>query len=146
MKQPIIIDADHRPRKLKVVGVTVLASGAQTGSYEIFHDAGAEGSGPPPHSHPWDEAFYVIRGAIAFGAGDKELVAHAGTLVHVPAGTTHWFRYGEGGGEMVAVTSREGAASMFADLDREVSPDKPDLGKFVEIAARYGATISVPVG
>src|SRR3954452_23299354 len=91
---------------LNIVGeqITVLASGAQTGSYEIFHQAGPEGSGPPPHSHPWDEAFYVVKGEIAFGIEDRELVAQAGTLVHLPAGTTHWFRFGKGGGEMVSMT------------------------------------------
>jgi hypothetical protein len=34
----------------------VLASAAQIGSYEIFFQAGPEGSGPSPHNHPWDEA------------------------------------------------------------------------------------------
>ena len=45
--------------------------------------------------HPWDEAFYVIAGEVTFGVGDIESVAIAGTLVQVPAGTTHWFRIGE---------------------------------------------------
>ena len=35
------------------------------------------GSGPPPHSHPWDEAFYVINGEIAFGIDGSER-RHAG--------------------------------------------------------------------
>jgi quercetin dioxygenase-like cupin family protein len=148
MKQPIVVDADNAPRALNVVGeeVTVLASGAQTGSYEIFRQVGAEGVGPPPHSHPWDEAFYVIRGEIAFGAGDKELVGRPGTLVHLPAGTVHWFRFGAGGGEMVSVSSTEGSSKMFADFDREISPDRPDVGKLIEIGARYGAAITIPPG
>lgn len=131
---------------LNVVGeqITVLASGTQTGSYEIFHQAGPEGSGPPPHSHPWDEAFYVIRGEIAFGVADKELVAHPGTLVHLPAGTTHWFRSGAGGGEMVSMTSREGASHMFADIDREVAPDNPDISKLIALGQPYGLKVAVP--
>jgi hypothetical protein len=32
------------------------------------------------------------------GIGHSEMVASAGTLVHLPAGTTHWFRFGKGGG------------------------------------------------
>src|ERR1019366_7597016 len=104
MPEAIIVDTTTAPRALNIVGeqVAVLVSGAQTGSYEIFHQAGPEGSGPPPHSHPWDEAFYVIGGEIAFGVDDRELVARPGTLVHLPAGTTHWFRFGQGGGEMVS--------------------------------------------
>ena len=63
----VIIVEKSAPQALNVVGerITVLASGEQTGSYEVFHQAGPEGSGPPPHNHPWDEAFYVTRGEIA---------------------------------------------------------------------------------
>ncbi len=146
MREPIVVSKPTASRPLNVVGeqITVLASGAQTGSYEIFHQDGPEGSGPPPHSHPWDEAFYVTRGEIMFGIGDKEMVASAGTLVHLPAGTTHWFRFGKGGGEMVSVTSREGASHMFTDFDREIAPDNPDLAKLLELGQRYGLAVDLP--
>src|SRR5215213_3012709 len=129
-RDPLVVLPDG-PTALNVVGeqITVLASGAQTGSYEIFHQAGPEGSGPPPHSHPWDEAFYVITGQIAFGVDGSDLIAEPGTLVHLPAGSTHWFRFGQGGGEMLSMTSREAASHMFTDLDREISAENPDLGK-----------------
>ena len=142
----VLVVEKSAPQALNVVGeqITVLASGDQTGSYEVFHQAGPEGSGPPPHNHPWDEAFYVTRGEIAFGVGDQEAVARPGTFVHVPAGTTHWFRFGAGGGEMVSLTSRAGAARMFAEFDREIAPDKPDLARLVEVAGRHGAKIGAP--
>ncbi len=147
MGEPIITEVKQN-RGLSVVGetITVLASGGQTGSYEIFHQEGTEGSGPPPHNHPWDEAFFVTKGEIEFGLGGRTAVAHPGTLVHVPAGTFHWFRFGEGGGEMVSVTSREGAAAMFTQFDAEIAPDAPDLGKLVEIAAVHGVHIPPPPG
>jgi quercetin dioxygenase-like cupin family protein len=118
--------------------ITLLAGGAKTGSYEIFHQAGPEGSGPPPHSHPWDEAFYVISGEIAFGvSGKDDTVGIAGTLVHVPAGTTHWFRFGEGGGAMLSVTSREAASHFFAECHASLDAKAPDLGRLVEIGAKH---------
>ena len=146
MSEPFVVTADQASRPLNVVGekIIVLASGAQTGGYEIFLQVGPEGSGPPPHNHPWDESFYVIKGEIAFGIGDSERVASAGTLVHLPAGTTHWFRFGKGGGEMVSVTSRESASRMFTDFDREISPERPDLSKLAEIGARYGLDVPAP--
>jgi quercetin dioxygenase-like cupin family protein len=144
--QPFVVSPQDRTRSLSVVGehITVLASAAQTGSYEIFFQAGPEGSGPPPHSHPWDEAFYVMRGEVAFGIGDRESLAVEGTLVQVPGGTTHWFRYGRGGGEMLSMTSGEGASAFFTDLDRNVSPENPDLGKFIGIAESHGLRIPLP--
>ena len=146
MAEPIVVKLSDGVRPLNVVGeqITVLAPGQRTGSYEVFHQIGPEGSGPPPHSHPWVEAFYVVAGEIAFGIGDEELLAHAGTFVHLPAGTTHWFRFGKGGGEMVSLTSREGASHMFEDFDREVSPTAPDIGKLIELGRPYGLTVAVP--
>jgi hypothetical protein len=48
MPKPLIVSLDQAPAPLKMVGeeVVVLASGAQTGSYAIFRQAGPEGSGP----------------------------------------------------------------------------------------------------
>ena len=79
MPTALIVRADQAPAPLKVVGeeITILANGAQTGSYELFRQAGPEGTGPPPHSHPWDEAFYVIEGEVAFGVDDVQDVVAA---------------------------------------------------------------------
>jgi len=147
MPAPFVVTPDRAMRPLQVVGeeITVLASGAQTGSYEIFYQAGPEGSGPPPHNHPWDESFYVVKGEIAFGIDDRETIASPGTLVHLPAGTTHWFRFGAGGGEMVSMTSSEGASHLFTDIDREISRDRPDLGKLAEVGERHGLKVSPQV-
>ena len=144
--QPFVVSPQDRTQSLSVVGehITVLASAAQTGSYEIFFQAGPEGSGPPPHNHPWDEAFYVMRGEVAFGIGDRESLTVAGTLVQVPGGTTHWFRYGRGGGEMLSMTSGEGASAFFTDVDRHVSPENPDLGKFIAIAESHRLRFPLP--
>jgi quercetin dioxygenase-like cupin family protein len=145
MPTPFTVARQHEQR-LNVVGeqITVLASGAATGSYEIFRQVGPEGSGPPLHTHPWDESFYVIAGEITFNIDDREGIAGPGTLVHLPAGTTHGFRFGNGGGEMLSITSREGASHLFVELDREVSTEHPDLAKLIEVSVRHGLEIVVP--
>jgi quercetin dioxygenase-like cupin family protein len=147
MPNHLIVSPDRAPAPLKMVGeeITVLASAIQTGSYEIFRQAGREGSGPPPHSHPWDEAFYVIDGEVIFGVDDEQdLVAGSGTLVHVPGGSTHWFRFGAGGGVMISMTSGVGASEFFTQVDREVSPTAPDFGALIGIATSHGLSIPVP--
>ena len=67
--QPFVVLCEDRTQPLSVVGehITVLASAAETGSYEIFFQAGPEGSGPPTPQPPVDEAFYVLHGEVAFG-------------------------------------------------------------------------------
>ena len=131
-------------RPLNVVGerITVLASSATTGGYEVFLQEGPVGSGPIPHTHPWDESFYVIRGEVDFSIDRSDLrTARTGDLVHVPAGTLHWFRWNRGGGAMLSMTSRLGASRLFADIDREIAPDKPDVESLMAIALRHGLTV-----
>jgi quercetin dioxygenase-like cupin family protein len=144
MAKPFITAPESYPSALDIVGehVTVLASGEATGSYEIFFQRGPEGSGPPPHSHPWDESFFVTRGEIDFGIGPESQTASPGTLVHLPAGTVHWFRFGAGGGEMVSITSRLGASRMFTEIAREVAPVDPDLARLSEVGARHGMKLA----
>jgi quercetin dioxygenase-like cupin family protein len=144
VKAFVVTPKDYAPA-LDIVGehVTVLASGEATEGYEVFLQRGAEGSGPPPHSHPWDESFFVVDGQIDFGIGGEATTASRGTLVHLPAGTVHWFRFGKGGGEMLSMTSRLGASKLFTDLAREVAPVDPDLGKLAEVGARHGLTVAV---
>jgi len=143
--KPFVVAPQDYAAALNIVGehVTVLASGEATEGYEIFLQRGPEGSGPPPHSHPWDESFFVIKGEIAFGIGAESTTASPGTLVHLPAGTVHWFRFGRGGAEMLSMTSRLGASKMFTDLAREVAPVNPDVGKLAEVGARHGLKVAM---
>jgi len=97
-----------------------------------------------PCSRRWDESFYGIRGEIAFGIDAGDTIAGPGTLVHIPAGDTHWFRFGKGGAEMLSMTSREGASRLFTDLDREISPEQPDLEKLTEVGRRHALTVVPP--
>ena len=84
-------------------------------------------------------------GEVTFGVNDnQDLLAGSGTLVHVPGGSTHWFRFGAGGGVMISMTSRAGASEFFTQVDREVSPANPDLGALIGIATSHGLTVPVP--
>jgi quercetin dioxygenase-like cupin family protein len=143
--KPFVVEPKDYAPALDIVGeqLTILASGDATGSYEIFLQCGPEGSGPPPHSHPWDESFFVTKGLIDFGIDSETRKAAPGTLVHIPAGTVHWFRFCEGGGEMLSMTSRLGASKFFTDTAREVSPVNPDLQDLKRVGAPYGLTLAV---
>ena len=142
--KPFVVQPETYAPTLNIVGehCTVLASGEKTEGYEIFWQRGPEGSGPPPHSHPWDESFYVLDGQVDFGIGSESMSATPGTLVHLPAGTVHWFRFGSGGGAMLSMTSRLGASKMFTDIAREVAPVNPDLDQLAEVGGRHGLKLA----
>lgn len=142
MPEPFLVNAANSPRPLNVVGekITVLASGDQTGGYEVFLQDGPPDSGPPPHSHDWDETFYIIKGEVQFSIGDEPQLATAGNLVHLPAGTVHWFRCGREGALMLSVTSRKGASEVFAAIDREIPPGPLDVEKIIQVISANGVT------
>ena len=146
-KQAFDIGPQNYPEPHSVVGVDVmvLASKEATGGYEITLQIGNEGSGPPPHAHPWDESFFVVKGEVDFTYEDKTSRAVAGTFFHLPAGTVHGFRICEDGTTMMEITG-EGSQSiaMFKSISEEVAPGIPqstDVPKIVEILGRFGATL-----
>src|SRR5215470_12352414 len=136
-----ILKASDRRPALNVIGttVTVLASESDIQDQQITVQSGDEGTGPPPHSHDWDESFYVTKGQIQFTCGSETTMCTAGTLVHVPAGTVHAFSYGPGGGEMLEVTGRGSkAVRMFTALNREIPPGPPDVAKVIQVVSEHG--------
>lgn len=146
MPKPLIVSENKRNKPLDLGGflITVLASEVDTGDYEVFLIEGPEDKGPGPHYHPWDESFFVIYGELHCGIDDLETLALPGTLIHVPAGSTHWFRFGKGGASLISMTSRGNASKMFVDFAKGISWDSPDREKLIALAAKHGQIILNP--
>ena len=144
--KPSVIFPENHPQPFNIIGeqITILLTRNTTHGYEIFLQEGPEGSGPPPHKHDWDESFYVIRGDIEFGYNDEQMTARPGTLVYLPGGTVHWFRFNEGGGQMISITAQGSDASQFFnDLGTEIPSAAPDIEKLLQIADRHGVDFIV---
>lgn len=137
----------EREPALHVVGceVTVLASNERTGSYELTLQRGPEGAGPPPHSHPWDETFFVLQGQVDFLLDGQVIRAESGTLLHIPAHTAHGFSFGAGGGQMLELTGNGGGATrMFRAIDAQVPPGAPDVDFLVALLAQHQVKVHAP--
>ena len=66
-----------------------------------------------------------------------------GTLVHVPGGTVHSFRYGADGGEMLEFTGQGGfATQMFTALSKEFPSGAPEIPKLLEVMKQNGVTVA----
>ena len=142
--RPFVVSPKTYERALNVLGVsvTVLASNVQTQGYAITLQSGDEGAGPPPHRHDWDESFFVLRGSVELSIDGEANVYGPGTLVHLPAGTVHGYRFGAGGGEMFEITGQgSNATQMFARVDREVPPGPPDVPALTALLRRNGVTL-----
>lgn len=144
--QPITLAQQDLPTPLNVIGIqiTVLASREQTQGHELTLQEGPEGAGPPPHSHAWDESFYVLRGSVDCMVDGKLVHGTPGSFVHVPAGTVHTFRFGPEGGAMLEVAGQGASATtMFKQLDRQIPPGPPDVQKVVGILRDHGVAVAM---
>ncbi len=145
--KPFVVQPEDRAEALNVVAgdkVTVLASNEATQGYEIFWQEGSPGSGPRSHSHDWDETFIVIEGDLKFIINGEEMTAKIGTLVHLPAGTLHEFKFGDNGAKLISITGIGSKASLlFSELATENSKNQPSQEKLMAIIAKHGLHITV---
>lgn len=119
--------------------VSVLNSG---GEFEVFDLTGPEGSGPPPHAHPWVESFYVLDGSVEVTT-DVTKTFNQGDYSLVPAGVVHTYRILSNEARVLVATSGNRSSLFFADMDANVGPGEPteeSLPLVIEIAKRNGLT------
>src|SRR5262245_26578326 len=139
----VVIPKDYDPA-LNVLGirVTVLASNTAKQAYESRRQQGEKGMGPPPHSHNWDESFYVVAGEVEFTCSGNTVVCPPGTLVHVPGGAVHSFRYLADGCDVLEIAGQEGMATqMFTAVSREIAPGPTEVPKLLEVLKQNGVTV-----
>jgi quercetin dioxygenase-like cupin family protein len=144
--QAFVLKPEQQSRALNVVGmqIRILAANAATQGYGITLQEGPEGAGPPPHSHGWDEAFYVLRGKVDVHCGAETTACESGTLIHVPKGTVHAFTFGRGGGSMLEITGPgANAAPFFEAIDEQIPVGPPDIPKLLTLAAKHGVQFTI---
>lgn len=96
-------------------------------------------AGPPPHDHPWDEAYYVIEGEVRFLLGDRKLLVSAGDFLYAPAGMVHSFKGASADqpARVLVLDAPAAAEGFFRDVDREVRQLPQDLPKVPGIGLRH---------
>ena len=141
----VVTPAQHRPFHVVGETISVLASAEQTGSGEIFFQQGPEGAGPPPHTHPWDEAYYVLDGQIDVTVGPKQITLSKGEFIYIPAMTLHCFRMKTAQASFLSINNKGGASRFFGELDREVGGSL-DIPKLLAVAGRHEVKIPPPPG
>jgi quercetin dioxygenase-like cupin family protein len=112
------------------------------GAWSLMEEEIELGLGPPPHRHDWDEAYYVIDGAVDFEMDGKPVRVEGGDFAYVPRNTVHAFKGGSTSPAHVLIFSAPAHSSeFFEDLNREVRTLPEDLAKIQEISQRHGIEI-----
>jgi quercetin dioxygenase-like cupin family protein len=131
--------------------VTIKVPGAETEGRELVVEVNTPpGGGPPLHTHPAKEIWYVVEGEFEFPTmrdGRKETTrASAGAVVHVPSGIPHTYHnVGSDRGRLLAVLSpaaeMEGffkeAGLAIEDAAHPPAPAPWDMERFLAICHKY---------
>jgi len=141
MKKEAMIVKNGEGEELSVLGTKVrfLLEAAKTNHrFSLMEVELPKDQGPPPHDHPWDEAYYIVDGDVWFMVQNKEQVFSTGDFVYAPGGTLHSFRgAGEKPARVLVFDAPATAEGFFRDAAREIVTYPDDLIKVPEIGARY---------
>jgi len=140
-QQPMVVRSGQS-EVLPVTGaeVRLLCEGDKTGqAWSLSECTAPENSGPPPHNHPWDEAYYVLEGEVRFTLGNENIVANRGDFVYVPGGTVHSFQGASAQpARILFFDAPAHAGSFFREVAKEVKEFPREAYKMAEIGARHG--------
>lgn len=122
----IVMPGAGRPYDMGPMSALFVADGSETASRYAISEWWLEPhtSGPGAHSHPEDDAFYVLEGTISFFVGDTWHHCPRGSFVLAPGGVTHDF---ENRGDV-----RAGMLNISAPGDFE-----PNMPAIVDWFARH---------
>jgi len=130
----------------------ILVSGEETdGNVTVMRMTAPAGTGSPPHTHPGDEALYVLDGELNVHIGDDVVSAKPGAAFYFPAGTHEFFEAVTEATVLVTYTPG-GIDKFFAELAEPAatrtlpppSDQPPDFERIVRVAAQYGMDIELP--
>jgi quercetin dioxygenase-like cupin family protein len=140
MKKPIVVRKGEGESMMCLgAGLRFLLQAEKTGhNFSLMEVELEKDQGPPPHDHPWDEAYYIIDCDVWFMVYGEEQVYSAGDFLYAPGGIVHSFRgAGDTAARVLVFDAPAAAEGFFRDASREIINLPEDLAKVPEIGARH---------
>lgn len=159
MSHAIVYHGSGEGRALEVGGdLVVFKASRDEGFGSLFMELTCPpGGGPPPHTDPSEELFYVLEGEFEFLSPGSETPAarrlHVGDSVCVPRGAPHAFRNigTQPGRLLVFFAHNEPMQGFFEELGDPVpdpstwtSSGPPPLERAMAAAKRWGIRFAAP--
>ena len=139
LQKPLVL-APGEGEKFSVLDAvfTTKATGKDTkGAWTLYEITDTAGNGPPLHTHPWDEAFYILEGELEIQTGTKTIVATPGYFINIPGETAHAFKILSASAKFIALISPAQATEFYEEMGQFVSSTPPDMSKFQAIADKH---------
>ena len=88
---------------------------ATAGRFALIEFLFPHGASPPLHTHPQDESYVVLEGALTIQAGDDRFELDAGGAAVVPMGVAHTFRVESDTARVLVLSTPAGLERMVRD-------------------------------
>jgi len=140
MPATIVKAGDRPPLNILGMPLTMLCEAGETGgAWSLFEEQIPFGMGPPAHRHDWDEAYYILEGAVNFEVDGEQVESVKGDFNYLPRNTVHGFK---GASELPArvliFASPAHGSEFFHQLNEEVRTLPEDAAKIPQIGERHG--------
>lgn len=115
------------------------------GAWSLMEEEIGLGQGPAPHRHDWDEAYFVIDGALDFEIDGKVSRLGARDFAYLPRNTVHAFKgASQSPAHVLIFAAPAHSSAFFKDVNREVVRIPDDLPKISAIGQRHGIEFMPP--
>jgi quercetin dioxygenase-like cupin family protein len=95
---------------------TIRVDGESVGDrYSLIEFVFPKGASPPVHTHPQDESYIVLEGALTIQAGDDRFALVPGGVAAVPRGVPHTFRVETESAHVLVLSTPAGLERMVRD-------------------------------
>ena len=140
MAKQLVVMKQGEGERLAVMGAEVkflCAADRTDRAWSLMEVVLPADAGPPPHHHPWDEAYYVVEGEVLFSLDGREQLVRGGDFLYAPGGTVHGFKGASGRPARILIFDAPAhAESFFREVDREVK-GPADMAKVPQIGHRH---------
>lgn len=156
-----LLTESHEQLLVLTTLITLLVPGKTTaGTYSVWEEVVPPLAGPPPHSHPDEEVFYILYGSFEFILNDpsQPIQATTGAAIHIPGQALHTYRnIGATAGKLLTIATPGKLEDYFRAVGKPIrsAQDIPDLNEvpdfpnldvkdFLELAPQHDVTFYFP--
>ncbi|MDZ7964930.1 MAG: cupin domain-containing protein [Nostoc sp. DedSLP03] len=140
VRKPTII-ASGEGNQFSVIGAqfTTKVTGEETNqAWTIYEITDTEENGPPLHTHPWEEAFYILEGELDIQIGTETILASPGFFVNIPHNAAHGFKIRSATAKFLVLISPKGAKNFYEEMGQVADSPSLNMEKVQPVLNKYG--------
>ncbi|MDZ8189632.1 MAG: cupin domain-containing protein [Nostoc sp. ChiSLP02] len=140
MRKPIVLTPGEG-NQFSILGAnfTTKATGEQTnGAWTVYEITDTQENGPPLHTHPWEEAFYILEGEIEVQVGTEIFLASPGCFVNIPHNAPHAFKVRSATTKFLVLISPKGAQQFYEEMGEVADSLSINMEKVQPVLTKYG--------